>query len=527
METLQPPVQLWIGQTHSLKQEVIAAIKKELCKSAKGCATCTSCKQIIRSQHPQLLMLEPTGDSYTIDQIDELLHKTTFLTEPDERIWCAILEAHALSSACANRLLKTLEEPPRGWHFILAAAHKESLLPTIISRCVIIKHLAKETAEESALLTALSPQNNCTPQDFFVLLEKNEYNNQETSRLLKELTRLWIHQELTAETPTLKAEAQKMVRILTQQLDNLPMPGGEKLFWRNLFLNFYLMLKKNTLYLILIITILIIPTLNSMERAPYKKREVRSTEYGPQGEIKGSVRQSEEITPHQQEIRSFWDTFINYTLDTAASTIPKAIVGGLSATFVQLSLLGIRECSNVIHILCNIDNIPKKRNEKKLRRKLENARIDLAELGQVLEISQNPEIIAESREAFQSILIKIARLQKKLYSRPRAAAKEPLNTAPLNIEPVQQANPKSYSLVIPPLTTINDEGFTEQSISVEGQSLEEENNEPASNESLNLESSESKSQEKTEKSSINVTLPPQEIVNDFDSNLVVSQEPPK
>jgi len=229
-------VQLWLGADETLKQEINAYIKTKLCTSKKGCTSCSACKQIVRSQHPAVLVMHPANDSYAVDQIDELLHKTTFMTDPDETIWCVLLKAQALSLACANRLLKLLEEPPRGWHFILAATHKESLLPTIMSRCITVTHSKHYTAETSALVAALSPQNSCSPEDFFVLLEKTEYTIQKTEQLLHEVIVAWVEHELSADTAELKTEAQKMVRILTHHLDNLPMPGGEKLFWRNIFM---------------------------------------------------------------------------------------------------------------------------------------------------------------------------------------------------------------------------------------------------------------------------------------------------
>ena len=46
-----------------------------------------------------------------------------------------ILWAEAMAAPAANTLLKTLEEPPHGTHFLLACEDRGALLPTIISRC--------------------------------------------------------------------------------------------------------------------------------------------------------------------------------------------------------------------------------------------------------------------------------------------------------------------------------------------------------------------------------------------------------
>lgn len=46
-----------------------------------------------------------------------------------------ILWAEAMAASAANTLLKTLEEPPPGTHFLLACEDRGALLPTIVSRC--------------------------------------------------------------------------------------------------------------------------------------------------------------------------------------------------------------------------------------------------------------------------------------------------------------------------------------------------------------------------------------------------------
>jgi DNA polymerase-3 subunit delta' len=49
--------------------------------------------------------------------------------------WILVEEAHRLNESSGNILLKTLEEPPEGTHFILVTHRPEALLQTIRSRC--------------------------------------------------------------------------------------------------------------------------------------------------------------------------------------------------------------------------------------------------------------------------------------------------------------------------------------------------------------------------------------------------------
>jgi DNA polymerase-3 subunit delta' len=63
---------------------------------------------------------------------------------------CAILSpADAMNSAASNALLKILEEPPSGAAIVLASAHETRLLPTVRSRCNVIR-LPRPTTSESA-----------------------------------------------------------------------------------------------------------------------------------------------------------------------------------------------------------------------------------------------------------------------------------------------------------------------------------------------------------------------------------------
>lgn len=46
-----------------------------------------------------------------------------------------IVAAETTNITAQNALLKTLEEPPQGFHLVLAVRHTTNILPTIISRC--------------------------------------------------------------------------------------------------------------------------------------------------------------------------------------------------------------------------------------------------------------------------------------------------------------------------------------------------------------------------------------------------------
>jgi len=105
------------------------------------CRTCSTCRRIDQMQHPDLAMVmaEHEGERLKIDQARELQH-TLSLAPYEARYRVAlILRFEEAQSSFANAMLKTLEEPPEHVVVILTANNSENLLPTIVSRCEVLR----------------------------------------------------------------------------------------------------------------------------------------------------------------------------------------------------------------------------------------------------------------------------------------------------------------------------------------------------------------------------------------------------
>jgi len=74
-----------------------------------------------------------------VDNIRELQEVVSYAPVRDRYKVLIIDEAHMLSKAAFNALLKTLEEPPPRVVFILATTEIQKLLPTILSRCQVFE----------------------------------------------------------------------------------------------------------------------------------------------------------------------------------------------------------------------------------------------------------------------------------------------------------------------------------------------------------------------------------------------------
>lgn len=110
--------------------------KSALCKENIACNNCKGCHLADVGTHPDIKIISTEKRNFPIDDIKEI-RKEAFLTPfmAEGRVFI-IKEAEKLSIAGQNLLLKTLEEPPKGVHFILVTDNTSALLDTVKSRAV-------------------------------------------------------------------------------------------------------------------------------------------------------------------------------------------------------------------------------------------------------------------------------------------------------------------------------------------------------------------------------------------------------
>ena len=133
---------LFVGPTGIGKTLTALAFTKALnCKigGPDSCDRCSSCRKIDHLNHPDVRVITPEEGSIKIEQIRDLKRGAGYkLFEGKKKVWI-IEEADKFTLEAANSLLKVLEEPPPDAVFILISETQEKLLPTILSRCEIIR----------------------------------------------------------------------------------------------------------------------------------------------------------------------------------------------------------------------------------------------------------------------------------------------------------------------------------------------------------------------------------------------------
>jgi DNA polymerase-3 subunit delta' len=128
-----------------------------------ACGTCRACRGFAAGTWPDYLEIRrPQGKAVIPVSLligDEarrgregLCYELSMTPQSSERRIAVINDAHCLNDEGANAILKTLEEPPARSLILLVCDHADSLLPTIRSRCQVVRFFPLPTEDVAELL---------------------------------------------------------------------------------------------------------------------------------------------------------------------------------------------------------------------------------------------------------------------------------------------------------------------------------------------------------------------------------------
>jgi DNA polymerase-3 subunit delta' len=128
--------------------------------STLPCGECTQCVRALKGSWVDFTEIHAEnaeeGDkgSLKIDQFRKIKESMGFGGHEGSYRIFLIPDADRMTAQAANSVLKLLEEPPRGWVFLLTASDPTLVLPTVLSRCQQLKLKPFDTETLKKLLSA-------------------------------------------------------------------------------------------------------------------------------------------------------------------------------------------------------------------------------------------------------------------------------------------------------------------------------------------------------------------------------------
>lgn len=165
---------LFCGPAGSNKTQAAYAFARAILCEGDPCADCEGCtsqmcRHIVRKAHPDVHYLAPEGaQGYVVDQIRDVMADTLLAPIQAKRKVYIIDRVDLLGTAAANAFLKTLEEPPSDVVLILLGRTRESVLPTIVSRCQVVPFRHIPASEAAGILVQ---NTGCTPPEASIAIE--------------------------------------------------------------------------------------------------------------------------------------------------------------------------------------------------------------------------------------------------------------------------------------------------------------------------------------------------------------------
>lgn len=113
------------------------------CENRQGiepCGECHSCKQALSGNHPDIIFIthEKPGTIGVDDIRRQINNDVAIKPYKGPRKIYIMNEGEKMTVQAQNALLKTLEEPPEYAVLLILASNVDSLLPTVLSRCVVL-----------------------------------------------------------------------------------------------------------------------------------------------------------------------------------------------------------------------------------------------------------------------------------------------------------------------------------------------------------------------------------------------------
>ena len=235
---LSHPSHIIVAKQQQALKYALSMVQKAVCRSQEcgHCSICTSIKN--NSCHESFLIIKPE-ERYTLASLEPIFNTITLTLDHGTSFFFIITQAELLTLGCSNSLLKIVEEPPRGYHFIFLTERFSQLLPTIISRSLITRLTQTITSPVFSSIGNHFARINANPLTFLKDLQQCTMTEHECLQEIDHLLSYWIafyKKALREKNDAQSSSSLIMVNLLKEAISNPPQPGSAKIFWKNLFL---------------------------------------------------------------------------------------------------------------------------------------------------------------------------------------------------------------------------------------------------------------------------------------------------
>jgi DNA polymerase-3 subunit delta' len=152
---------LFTGPAGSGRSNAAIAFAAGLICEKGGCSTCINCTTTIDGSHADIELVRTEGLSIKVDEIRELITRTSWSPSVGNYRVVVIEDADRLTESAANALLKVIEEPGARTVWLLCAPTLTDVIPTIRSRC---RHLTLRTPSIQAVTKLLIERDGIDPK---------------------------------------------------------------------------------------------------------------------------------------------------------------------------------------------------------------------------------------------------------------------------------------------------------------------------------------------------------------------------
>jgi DNA polymerase III gamma/tau subunit len=234
------PAFLICGENNAIVDYTKKFLQRNFCKRkiSPECV-CYDCCKISNNQHHNVVWFSNESE-YTKDSFELIFEKTFFILEDNELFFFVIDNAENMNITTANKMLKILEEPPRGYHFILLTKNIHFIIETIRSRCYIIELNEQSSTQYNDEIYSFftSSINNFSHFELEKILLRKKPGHRQSLIILQELVAFFSQNIKNNHQLSYQDSSYEKLKILTSLLHSPPKSGGSKLLWKYLFMQF-------------------------------------------------------------------------------------------------------------------------------------------------------------------------------------------------------------------------------------------------------------------------------------------------